>query len=280
MRADLHVHTYYSDGLQSPDDVARIAKNNGVELVAITDHDTSLAYPEFFSCCKKWGIKTVYGIEVSAYYKGVRLHTLGYGISPDHPVFSKFLKELQEGSVIRTEDILSKLNKHGIRLTMEEVLKQRKCEKSPIHGLFISRAAAEKGYSSNPFAFQRDFISRGCIGYSELCRPTPEQAVEIITECGGFASLAHPGRIQLEKEEVIALVERLVPLGLKGIEAVYSTHTQLQTAYYTEMAVKYGLSVTGGSDTHFKDGNKQIGTPLFDCGEELCEKLGISNTNQ
>ena len=275
MRADLHVHTYFSDGLQSPDDVARIAKNNGVEFVSVTDHDTALAYPELFSCCEKWGVKAVYGVEISAYTDGVRLHTLGYGISPEHPTFSKFLKELQEGSIVRTEDIIYKLNKGGIPITMEDVIKQRKCEKAPIHSMHIAHACAKKGYCSNPFIFQREYLSRGCIGYSDLRRPTPELAVEMITECGGFSSLAHPGRIALSKEEVTDLVARLCALGLKGIEAMYFTHTQLEKAYYTEMAQEYGLLVTGGSDTHFTDGNRSIGNPVFDCGKELCEKLGL-----
>ena len=275
MRADLHVHTYYSDGLQSPDDVAIIAKNNGVELISVTDHDTALAYPELFACCEKRGIKAVHGIEISAYSGGVRLHTLGYGISPDHPVFGKFLSELQEGSLVRTDDILSKLKKNGVNVTLDEVLKYRKSDKAPVHAMYIARACTEKGYASNPFLFQKNYLSRGCVGYSGLCRPTPEKAVEVITECGGFASLAHPGRIELEKEEVIALVKRLIPLGLKGIEGVYSAHTPLETAYFKEMAKEYGLYVTGGSDTHFKEGNKSIGTPVFDCGEELCEKLGL-----
>ena len=275
MRADLHIHTYYSDGLQSPDDVATIAKRNGVELISITDHDTALAYPEIFSCCEKRGIKAVYGIEISAYSNGVRLHTLGYGISPEHPVFGRFLKELVEGSFARTEDMLEKLNKNGIHITMDEVLKHRKSDKAPIHSMYVARAGAERGYCSNPFAFQKEYTSRGSFGYSEVGRPSPEKAVEIITACGGIASLAHPGRIELEKEELISLVKRLVSLGLKGIEAVHSAHTPNEKAYYTEMAKEYGLLVTGGSDTHFKDGSKQIGMPVFDCGKELCEKLGI-----
>lgn len=274
MRADLHIHTYYSDGLQSPEDVAAIAKNNGVELISITDHDTALAYPEIFSCCEKRGIKAVYGIEVSAYKNGVRLHTLGYGISPEHPVFKTFLQELVDGSFNRTDDMLTKLRKNGIKITMDEVLKHRRSDKAPIHSMYVARAGAAKGYASDPFAFQKRFTSRGSFGYSEIGRPTPERAVEVITGCGGFSSLAHPGRIELGKEELIALVKRLVSLGLNGIEAVYSTHTQLEKAYYTEMAREYGLSVTGGSDTHFKEGKRQIGTPVFDC-VELCEKLGI-----
>lgn len=278
MRSDLHIHTYFSDGLQSPDDVALIAKNNGVELISVTDHDTALAYPEIYSCCEKRGIKAVYGIEISAYLNGVRLHTLGYGINPEHPIYKSFLKELVDGSLERTDDMLSKLNKNGVHITLDEVLKHRKSDKAPIHAMYIARAAAEKGYCTNPFLFQKEYLSCGCKGYSELYRPTPEKAVEVITQCGGFSSLAHPGRITLEKEELITLVKRLVSLGLKGIEAVYSTHTELEKAYYTEMAKEYGLLVTGGSDTHFKEGKRRIGTPVFDCNNELCEKLGIQNT--
>lgn len=275
MRADLHIHTYCSDGLQSPEDVAIIAKNNGVKLISITDHDTALAYPEIFTHCEKRGIKAVYGIEISAYENGVRLHTLGYGINPEHPVFKKFLEELVDGSFARTEDILSKLRKNGIRIAFEDVLKYRRCNKAPIHSMYVARAGAQKGYYTNPFEFQKRYLSGGCIAYSEVGRPSPGKAVEIIEECGGLSSLAHPGRIELEKEEVISLIKRLAGLGLKGIEAYHSAHTPQETAYYEEVAKEYGLFVTGGSDTHFKEGNKQIGTPVFDCGEELCEKLGI-----
>ena len=141
--------------------------------------------------------------------------------------------------------------------------------------MHISRTAVKKGYARDAFTFQRNFLSYGCDAYSGIGRPSPETAVEVITACGGFASLAHPGRIELEKQELIALVKRLVSKGLKGIEAEYSAHTSLQTAYYTQLAKEYNLSVTGGSDTHFQGGNKKIGTPVFDCGEELCEKLGL-----
>lgn len=275
MRADLHVHTYYSDGMLSPSDVAAIAKRGGVELVSVTDHDTCLAYPEVFSCCEKEGVKAVYGIEISAYLNGIRLHTLGYGISPEHPAFREYLKNLAENSLLRAEDILFKLKKAGIRLNVDEVLRQRHCDGAPLHAMHIARAGAERGYAFSPFDFQRKYLSRGTAGYSDLKRPTPEEAVEIITDCGGFSSLAHPGRIELEREELRALVSRLKAIGLQGIEAVYSTHTQLEKAYYREMAAEYGLLVTGGSDTHFKDGGKAIGTPVFDCGEELCKKLKV-----
>ena len=271
----MHIHTYYSDGIQSPADVAVTAAGNGVELVSVTDHDTCLAYPELFGCCKARGVRVVCGIEVSAYYKGVRLHTLGYGFDPANPVMSEFLKELCTGSLIRTEDMLSKLKKAGVRISLSDVLQYRRSEKAPVHAMYIARAGAAKGYCASPFTFHNKYLSRGCAAYSELCRPSPGKAVEIIASCGGFASIAHPGRIELEKQELISLVKMLTSFGLRGIEAVYSTHTQLETEYYKEMAKEYGLTVTGGSDTHFKDGNKRIGTPVFNCGSELCRKLGI-----
>lgn len=276
MRADLHVHTYYSDGLQSPDDVAAAAKAVGVAVVSVTDHDTCLAYPEFFARCAERGIKGVRGIEISAYHKGVRVHTLGYNPDPNNPVFADFLKELYEGSLLRADDMLSKLNANGIRLTLDDVLKYRKGENSPVHAMHVARAGAEKGYSSAPFAFHREYLSRGGVGYSELCRPSPETATEIIAACSGFAVLAHPGRLELDGEETLSLLKRMIGCGLRGIEGVYSAHTPLQTAYYKEIAREYGLTVTGGSDTHFKGGGKAVGTPVFDCDDELCEKLGIS----
>ena len=190
-------------------------------------------------------------------------------------LFKEFLSTLVTGSLERTDDILSKLKKSGISLSFDEVLGQRKSPYAPVHSMHISRTAVKKGYARDAFTFQRNFLSYGCDAYSGIGRPSPETAVEVITACGGFASLAHPGRIELEKQELIALVKRLVSKGLKGIEAEYSAHTSLQTAYYTQLAKEYNLSVTGGSDTHFQGGNKKIGTPVFDCGEELCEKLGL-----
>lgn len=275
MRADLHVHTYFSDGLLSPDEVAAIAKNNGVELVSVTDHDTVLAYPELFSCCEKRGIAAVRGIEVSAYYNGVRLHTLGYNVDLESPVFSDFCKELLDGSFARADDIIAKLNKNGVRIKLNDVLKYRKSDKAPVHGMHIARAGAAKGYAPTPFAFHSKYLSKGGCGHSDLRRPSPEKAVEIITACGGFASIAHPGRIELEKQELVALIKKLRAIGLKGIEAVYSTHTVIETEYYKELAAEYGLLVTGGSDTHFAGGNKNIGTPIFNCGKELCEILKV-----
>ena len=141
--------------------------------------------------------------------------------------------------------------------------------------MHISAAGAEKINAKDKFAFYWEYLAYGRPAYSCLLRPTPEKAVEVITASGGFASLAHPARIEMSKEGVISLVKRLKAVGLGGIEGVYTTHTITDTAYYKEMASAFNLLVTGGSDTHYFGGRQRIGEPAFYVEKPLAEKLKI-----
>ncbi len=275
IRADMHIHTYYSDGGQSPSDVVAGARRAGVNLISVTDHDNCLALREVKELAEKSGIAAVNGEEVSAYDGDVKVHILGYGIDPLNSAFTAFNKRLAEGAEERTFDILRKLEKVNVRISYGEVLRERRCDKSPLHGMYIAIAGARKGYASSPFNFYSRYLNRGAPAFSCIARPTPEETARVITECGGLCSLAHPGRISLDKDGLISLVERLVPHGLSGIEAVYSGHTANETQYYKEFAEKYNLLVTGGSDTHFAEGNRHIGDPPFEPDERLLSALKI-----
>ena len=275
MTADLHIHTHYSDGKLTPADVARLAVRAGVEMLSVTDHDTVCGNAEAQKYCAERGIKFVRGIEVSAYDNGVKVHTLGYGIDYENADFKNFLNELRAGALRRAEDIIYKLNKDGVALTLEEAAAERYSEETPLHSMHIAAAGAKKGYTSSPFAFFAKYLSYGKSAYSDLCRPSPEETAEIITNAGGFCSLAHPARIFMPEEEKIALIKRMKVCGLCGIEAVYSGHTAKETAYYKEIAKEFGLIVTGGSDTHYAGGYRKIGLPEFHIGEALAEKLKI-----
>ncbi|MDE7307030.1 MAG: PHP domain-containing protein, partial [Clostridia bacterium] len=247
LRADLHVHTYFSDGLLSPEEVVKEAALNGLNVLSVTDHDTMLASGEVSALCQKRGIISVRGIEVSAYEGELKLHTLGYNVDCTCNTYKEFAKRLYDGSIKRAEDIVYKLNKNGVALSMEEVLAQRTVKDTPVHGMHISRAGADKGYASSPFNFYLKYLASGKCATSFICRPSPEETIEVINACGGFASLAHPARIDLDRSGVAALVKKLVPCGLCGIEGVYSTHTANDTAYYKELAKTYRLVLTGGS---------------------------------
>lgn len=275
MRADLHIHSYYSDGLISPEEIAAMCKNNGVRLAALTDHDNMNGADEFAAACAEADVKCVRGIEISA-YTDVKVHILGYNLDRTRPEYKKFENFVREGAFARTADILTRLKKRGINLSFNDVLRERKCENSPVHTMYIARAAARKGYATSPSAFYADMLAPGRPAYSALGRPSPEYSLEVISACGGLSSLAHPGRITLEKKEKYALIEMLVSCGLNGIEAVYSGHTDEETAYFKEIAAKFSLLVTGGSDTHYAEGTRSIGSPPFCPSGELIAALKIN----
>lgn len=275
MTADMHVHTLASDGLFTPADVVKNAQNASLSFVAVTDHDTVYNSAEAIALCNKAGISGVTGTEISAYVGDVKIHTLAYGFDPSNPHFVSFMDELREGSYRRTEDIIRRLNSMGFKLTFEEAAAERISETTPIHAMHVARAAVKKGYSADPVDFYIKNMMYGTTGFSNICRPTPEKTVEIINAAGGLAVLAHPGRIDLGKSDLYSLIGRLAAAGLGGIEAVYSAHTDIQTAYFKEIAEEFGLLVTGGSDTHFNGGNRRVGRPVFRPSDELLQRLKI-----
>lgn len=275
IRADLHIHTYYSDGGQSPQDVVTAAKGRGVNLISVTDHDNALGCAETAALAKKAGISFVDGVEVSAYEGDVKVHMLCYGMDYSSPDYTAFAQKLTAGAEERTFDVLRKLNDAGVKIEYGEVIRERKSKKAPIHGMHIARAGARKGYASSPVDFFVKYLNYGKAGYSCVSRPTPEEAVKVCARCGGFCSVAHPGRISADEDWVKKLIEKLIPLGLGGIEAVYSGHTDRQTQYYKGLAESYSLLVTGGSDTHYSEGNRRIGDPCFYPSEELLSALKI-----
>ena len=267
IRADMHIHTYYSDGGQSPAEVVRAAKARGVGLIAVTDHDNSNGRKEVKELALRAGIISVDGEEISAYDGDIKVHMLAYGMNYADPAYTAFNKRLTEGAEERAFDILKKLAAVGVKLSYGEVIRERKCKKSPVHATYIAVAGARKGYANSPYSFYTKYLNYGAAGFSCICRPTPEETAEVVKRCGGFCSLAHPARISADRQGVISLIERLIPCGLRGIEAVYSGHTAIETQYYKELAERFGLLVTGGSDTHYAEGNRRVGVPEFyPCG--------------
>ncbi len=272
MKADLHIHSHYSDGQYSPADIVGLAKERGLDLISVTDHDNVLAADETALLCAREGLEFTRGVEISAYSGDIKVHTLGYGFSPT-PAFGKFMKKLYDGSFERCDDVLSKLKKCGVNLSMDDVLAERKSRLAPVHAIYIARAAQKAGFAQSPYTFYGEYMTAGKAAYSTVARPTPEEAIACIHEAGGIASLAHPGRITLDRMGLIALIRRLKCADLDAIEVVYSTHTAADTQYFSSIAKEYGLFLTGGSDSHYKEGRKIIGVPDFYPDKSLLEKL-------
>ncbi len=273
LKADLHVHTWYSDGSQTPSEAVQWAREAGLDALAITDHDCMLGIPEAQAACETAGIRLAHGCEVSAYEGDVKLHTLAYNC--DMTVFGPFMQKLADNSVKRTEAILAKLDKIGVHIPIEEPMAERCSQEQPIHGMHIARAGVKRGYAPDPYSFFGQYLNYGCPGYVTDFRPSPEETVQAVRDAHGFSVVAHPGRVDMTDAELRGLLIRLKALGLEGLEVHYSTHTPEQTAKYEALAKDLGLICTGGSDTHLRGRSRSVGKPDFWIDDELAAKLGI-----
>ncbi len=270
-RADLHTHSVYSDGHYTPDELCRRAKFAGVEVLSITDHDTMNGLDEKRAAAKKYGLAYIDGWEISAYENDEKIHVLGYGCQRGS-AYEAFMRERVEAALARAKERVKKLNALDIPVTVEEVLAMQADQSAPLHTMHVARAvAAHLGITEGEAYMQ--YLGRGKVAESTIGRPTPFQAIDCIHASGGVAVLAHPGRIYMREEDQERLIRALKEYGLDGIECHYSTHTPKQTEYYLSLTERYGLLVTGGSDTHWEGGSRSIGAPLFFLSDELFARL-------
>ncbi|RCW50018.1 PHP domain-containing protein [Paenibacillus prosopidis] len=252
--ADLHTHTTASDGMQSPAENVRFAKEAGLAAVAITDHDTIAGVAEALLEGERIGIKVVPGVELSTVANGTDIHILGYYTNNQDEKWLARLAGLRGIRDRRNEMIVDKLCELGIPLTMDEVLTAAHSDYTAeslqaaavsIGRPHIAEALIRKGIvSSMKEAFDR-YLAAGAAAYVNPPRLHPYEAVEWIREAGGTSVIAHPGLYGNDP-----LVEDIIRHGAQGIEAYHSDHGIEEEQRYARLADKYHLIVTGGSDFH------------------------------
>lgn len=268
MRADLHIHSVYSDGSHTPAELAFLAKRKGIELIALTDHDNFGGEAEKRAAFAAQGIDYLTGVELSAYENGKKIHMTGYGYDVTSPLLAKYQAERVKQSYDRLYDVLGKLKRYkGIFLPEEKVREQLFDGGMPVHTMHVARALAKEGYYATIKEIFADCFMPGQPTYSYVGRLTPAEAVEILHSMGGVACIAHPGRIDLPFDEREKLIFRLKEEGADGIECFYPTHTVEETAYFCGLADRLGLLKTGGSDYHCEWGKRLPGAPLFEPDE-------------
>lgn len=274
MKTDLHVHTYYSDGTCSPAEALALARRAGVELISLTDHDSLEGDEVKLQAARAAGILAVSGWEVSSYCKLGKVHMLGYHCARNS-TYDTFLAARKAGSLHRAEYAIQKINELlSLSLTIEDAERQRKKAETPIHIMHVVRAVAEVLHKDESEIFF-NYFAYGKPAYSELGRPSPTEALQVIHACGGLAVLAHPGRIAGSFSVREKLMDELCELGLDGIECYYTTHTASETEYFRAYAKKHGLLVTGGSDFHSPNRGREIGVPAFEADDRLLFALGL-----
>jgi len=226
-----------------------LASAKRARAVAITDHDTVSAIGEARAAALRNGIEFVAGIEISAEYSPGTMHILGYCIDDESSALALKLDELKQAREKRNPQIASRLQALGFDIGYDEVVAV--AGNQVVGRPHFARLMIEKGYvTSVQEAFDR-FLKKDADAYVEKARLLPVESIALIHEAGGVAVLAHPYQLRLSSyEDVDQLVGELADLGLDGIEAVYSRHTDSQRAAYSEIALRHGLLVTGGSDYH------------------------------
>ncbi len=258
--ADLHLHSFYSDGNLSPDELAERASEAGLAAMSITDHDTIDAQREAFEAGRRRGVEVVSGIEFGVEEEGIEIHILGYLFDADDPAMVEASTMLGRAREARAERIVEKLAGAGIALGIGEVMAF--AGRGTVGRLHVARLLLERGHVSDiQDAFNR-LIGNGCTAYvPRRMLPMPE-VVSIIVKAGGVAVWAHPGKNIAKK----GLLDRMVAAGLGGLEAWHPNHSPDLIAEIASQASRRGLVTTGGSDYHFPEAMKaRIGryfTPL------------------
>jgi len=270
--ADLHLHTLFSDGTYTPQELIEKAKKAGLSCIAVVDHDTVSGIEPALEAAESENIEVVPGIELTAEYEGSEIHILGYFIDYKNKEFIKKLEALRENRIGRIHKILAKLKDAGVSLNPQAVFDI--AQQGTVGRLHIARAMVKEGIVTSIFEAFRKYIGDKCPAYVSGFRLSPIEAINLIKEAGGIPVLAHP--YILNNDELVLM---LIKYGIMGLEIYYPEHSQAMINFYLELARKNNLLVTGGSDCHgsakpeVKIGSVKIPYDLVDSLKRAKEKF-------
>jgi 3',5'-nucleoside bisphosphate phosphatase len=242
-RVDLHSHTTASDGALAPRDLVRLAARQRVDVLAVTDHDSTDGLPEAMEEAAHHGIEIVPGLEINCDVPGSEIHVLGYLMRWREEWFQDFLREQRAERAARVHRIVERLTELGMPLTADEVFAI--CQEGSPGRPHVAQAMVKRGYvKSVREAFDR-WLHAGGPASVPRRRLTPVEAVQVIRKAGGVPVLAHPGLAQRDE-----MIPELVEAGLAGIETYYPEHSVKQIDAYRATCARLNLVATGGSDYH------------------------------
>jgi hypothetical protein len=266
MPADLHIHSNFSDGLLSPEEIVKKAHDAELTVISITDHDIVDGIDPAIAEGEIQGVKVIPGIEFTTDLPDTEIHILGYYIDHKAQWLKELLSRIREDRTNRIYKIVDKLNKIGVGISADDVLKL--AEIGSAGRPHVARVLLEKGFvKSIQEAFNR-YLDSKAPAYVPHFRLTPAQAVETIKKAGGIPVFAHPA--VSNKDDMIP---ELMSKGLAGIEVFYSKHSDSQVKHYRALAIKYGLLMTGGSDFHGLKTIRSVSLGEFKLPDEYINKL-------
>ncbi len=250
LRPDLHVHTDASDGQFPPHKVIELAKEKGINLLAITDHDTIEGLKKTGDAALESGIQLIPGVEISAGGNN-EVHVLGYGIHSGMKKLFALMQEMRQEREERVQKMLKRLDAIGLTIGLEEISSPQAQSLGRMH---IGRTMVKKGMVDTLYDAFDKYLSPGRPGYEPRPKRMVSQVVRLLREEGAVPVIAHPGLLKMDPNDVRALVFQWKEEGLMGLEAYHPSHLPASTKLWDDMARNAGLLVTGGSDFHGQDG--------------------------
>jgi predicted metal-dependent phosphoesterase TrpH len=249
MNADLHCHSFVSDGTLSPETLALRAKNNGVELWALTDHDEIGGQARARDAAAAAGLPYLTGVEISVTFLDVTVHIVGLGFDADNAALQAGLAATRGGRAQRAQEMAAGLARVGIKDSYEGALKYVG-NPDLISRTHFARYLVEIGACRDTQTVFRKYLVEGKPGYVPHRWATLQDAVSWITQAGGMAIVAHPARYRFTVNEEYALFTEFKKFGGQGIEIVTGSHSTAEAARYAEVAIEFDLLASRGSDFH------------------------------
>lgn len=270
--ADLHLHTQFSDGTFTPEELVLHAQNNGLACIALTDHDTVEGCERAAAACAAVKMEFITGAELTAEHEDTEVHIIGYFLDTKNPTLIQRVARFQAVRQSRIHEMVAALNKLGVPLKAEAVFALANC-KSPGRPHVARTLVKEKLVGSLDEAFER-FLKKGRPAWVPKTKMSALEAVELIHSANGLAVMAHPGLNRTDE-----IIPDLVDAGLDGIECFHTKHSTSMSERYLEIADEYHLLVTGGSDCHgYSKAKPLIGTVRLPY--EHVEKLFAAHKSQ
>jgi 3',5'-nucleoside bisphosphate phosphatase len=247
--ADLHCHSTFSDGTLIPSDLAARAKNNGVSLWALTDHDELAGLPQAQSAAQAHGLDFLTGVEISVSFAHTTVHIVGLGFDAQNAALHQGLDALRNSRGPRAQEMGRQLAAAGIPNAYEGAL-QYVGNPALISRTHFARHLVQTGVCKDTYEVFRHYLVEGKPGYVPQRWAGLQQAVQWITDAQGVAVIAHPARYGLSAMEEYALFSSFKSYGGQAVEVVTGSHSAHEYPVYADMAKEFGLAVSRGSDFH------------------------------
>lgn len=247
-KVDLHSHSTISDGLMTPRELVRHAAAQGVQVLALTDHDDIAGLGEAAAEAATLGLGFVRGTEISVTWRGRTLHIVGLRIDPDNAALQAGLAQIRASRYTRAESIAAELDKAGIPNSLEGA--HQYAHEGIISRTHFARFLIDAGHAKDMRAVFKHYLVKGKPGYVAHTWASLELALRWIIDAGGLPVIAHPGRYDLGRTLLDALFSEFKEAGGVGVEVVCGSHKPDHYGQFAQLAQRFGLRASRGSDYH------------------------------